>query len=98
MSDFRLRFLGLAAVATAFAGMSYGQVSCGAGTTQTISPGSPILDLAESQTELVSDVVINCVGSNLVTNGQLTVFSSLPVTSKAIGGLATGNSEAVLRI
>jgi len=98
MSDFRIRFLGLAAVATAFAGMSYGQVSCGAGTTQTISPGSPILDRAESQTELVSDVVINCVGSNLVTNGQLTVFSSLPVTSKAIGGLATGNSEAVLRV
>jgi len=100
MSDFRTKFFGLAVVATAFAGMSYGQVSC-VGGTQTTNV-SPILDRAEGETELVSDVVLNCPNSAVVANGQLTVFASLPVTSKAItptpnNGL-NGNTEAVLQI
>jgi len=105
MSDFRLKFLGLAALTTVFAGISFGQTvncSAAAGGTQTTNPTSPILVRAESEADLVSDVVINCPGSAAVSNGQLTVFASLPVTSKAVvpAGLAgtAGNSEALLTV
>jgi hypothetical protein len=108
MSDFRVKLLGLAAVATVFAGMSYGQVSCltgGAGTPlepTSLNTTSPILDRAESEADLVSDVILLCPDSTLTSNGTLTVFSSLPVSSKVaaaatLSGTA-GNSEAILTI
>jgi hypothetical protein len=98
MSDFRTKFLGLAAIATAFAGMSYGQVSC-AGGTQTTNV-SPLLARAEGAAELVSDVILTCPASSAVSNGQLTVFTSLAVTSKAVPAVAplTGNTEAILAV
>jgi len=98
MSDFRTKLLGLTSLAIAFAGVSYGQVSC-TGGTQTLSPVAPIELRAESQTELVSDIILNCPASGVIANGQLTIFSSLPVTSKAQTGLGgTANSEAVLTL
>jgi len=104
MSDIRTKLLGLAALAMAFAGMSYGQVACVAAdlpagvTAQATNPTAPILDRAESETELVSDFIANCYGSTLTTGGQLTVFMSLPVTSKAIATVAPANSEAILQV
>jgi hypothetical protein len=74
MTDFRTKFLGLAAVASLFAGVSYGQtlscpgqltptppnlyVAVQAGVNGTPSPASPLLLRAEGTTELVSDVVL----------------------------------------
>jgi len=112
MSDFRMKLLGLAAVATVFAGMSYGQVSCLTGPGGTPEPtslntGSPILDRAESEADLVSDVILLCPSSTLTSNGTLTVFGSAPISSKAVANAPTllsgfsgtvGNSEAVLTI
>jgi len=105
MSDFRVKLLALTAFGTLFAGMSYGQAISCPGVAPTINPSSPILVRAESEADLVSDVSFSCPSSGLVTNGQLTVFLSLPVTSKAVTGLTTtgsfianGNSEALLSI
>jgi len=103
MSDFRVKLLALTAFGTLFAGLSFGQVNCtnaGAGTP-VLNTGAPILVRAESEADLVSDPTITCTGSNVVANGQLTVFTSLPVTSKAIppiAGLGSGNSEALLTV
>jgi len=87
-----------------FAGASFGQLTC-TGATQALNPAQPILDRAESQTELVSDVVILCPNGAVVSNGQLTVFASLPITSKAVPTVTAGtyvgtagNSEATLVI
>jgi len=108
MSDFRIKLLGLAALATVFTGISYGQVSCNTTATSGIQEPSglntvsPILDRAESEADLVSDVVLYCPASPVVAAGQLTVFASLPISSKAVtaAGLAgtAGNSEAILQI
>jgi len=108
MSDFRIKLLGLAAMAAVFTGISYGQVSCNTTSTSGIQEPSglntvsPILDRAESEADLVSDVVLYCPASPLVSAGQLTVFASLPVSSKAVSaaGLSgsAGNSEAILQI
>jgi hypothetical protein len=106
MSDFRKRLLGLAAVASAFAGVSYGQVlTCGAITANTVSPTLR----AESQTELVSDTTTTCTLDAGTTVGTVFARLNLAVTSKAITFPAsvtsgvpavatTGNSEAVLHV
>ncbi len=108
MSNFRTKIFGLAAVATAFAGVSYGQtITCGATTTST--PLNPSLR-AESQTELVADV--NTVGCATRTaaaapttdTGSVYATLSLPVTSKALtaaqatGAGSAGNSETTLTV
>jgi len=109
MSDFRIKLLGLAALATVFTGISYGQVSCNTTATSGIQEPSglntvsPILDRAESEADYVSDVILYCPASPLVAAGQLTVFASLPVSSKAVTGAVglagtVGNSEAILQI
>jgi len=109
MSDFRIKLLGLAALATVFTGISYGQVSCNTTATSGIQEPSglntvsPILDRAESEADLVSDVILYCPASPAVAAGELTVFASLPVSSKAITGATgfsgtAGNSEAILQI
>jgi hypothetical protein len=74
MTDFRIKFLGLAAVASLFAGVSFGQtiacpgqltptppnlyVAVQAGIGAPPTPASPLLLRAEGTTELVSDVVL----------------------------------------
>jgi hypothetical protein len=104
MSDFRTKLFGLVTFATLFTGLSYGQVTC-TGVVPTINPTSPILVRAESEADLVSDVTFTCPNSAVVANGQLTVFASLPITSKVVTGattsatfVANGNSEALLTI
>jgi hypothetical protein len=97
MSDIRTKFLGLAALATAFAGLSYGQAfSCalGASTNPTLR--------AEGETELVADATALCTGNTVITTGSVYATLSLPVTSKTesagVGGTFTGNSDVVLQV
>jgi len=105
MSNFKTKLLGLAGTAMLFAGMSYGQVSC----TTIIAPNvvagpyeftnvSPLELRAESETELTSDLVVQCGGSNVVAAGQVQLFTSLPITSKTIPNIAPANSEVVLSL
>jgi len=105
MSNFKTKLLGLAGAAMLFAGMSYGQVSC----TTTIAPNttagpyqstnvSPLELRAESETELTSDLIVACGGSNVVAAGQVQLFTSLPITSKAIPNILPANSEVVLTL
>jgi len=102
MSDFRTKILGLAALATAFAGLSYGQtITCSAFGTATVNPTLR----SESETELVADATATCATTNATTfTGSVYASLSLPVTSKAEtgnneGGTAvTGNSDAVLQL
>jgi hypothetical protein len=104
MSDFRMKLFGLAALGAVFAGMSYGQsLNCAGGSTQTLSPLQPILIRAESEADLASDVVVTCLNNSVaISNGTLSVFASLPITSKAAAaaGLSgtPGNSEAILTV
>lgn len=110
MSNIRTKLFGLATVATAFAGMSYGQtVACaGFGTANTPNPTLR----AEGQTELVADTTAtgctttaNYGGAPTATTGSVIATLSLPVTSKAEtaanatgSGTNVGNSEAVLTL
>lgn len=105
MSNFRTKFLGLAAVATAFAGLSYGQVISGcvtspapAGVGGPIEPSNPSLR-AEGETELVQDVRITC-SNTAATSGTLVIsVSPLVITSKTIPVLgAAPTNEATLII
>jgi hypothetical protein len=50
------------------------------------------LDRAESEADLVSDVILLCPSSTATANGQLTVFASLPVSSKAVTGATGGGT------
>lgn len=85
MADFRFKLLGLAAFATLFAGVSFGQtsVSCaGAGA----NPGPPSVR-AESTAEEMNDFQWNCNLSAAVTAGQtanVAVYFNATVTSKAL--------------
>jgi len=58
----------------------------------SLNTTSPILDRAESEADLVSDVILLCPSSTTTANGELTVFASLPVSSKSITG-ATGGGN-----
>jgi hypothetical protein len=101
MSDFRTKLLGLAAVSMTFAGLSYGQVTCTgpvAGAASASTNVSPLLLRAEGETELVSDIIVQCSGSTAVASGQVSLFASLPVTSKAVANVAPANSEVVLEL
>jgi hypothetical protein len=100
MADFRYKLLGLAAFATLFAGVSFGQVSgC---TVLTAAQGGstdpgPSTMRAEGETELTGDIQFTCT-STLTTNaGLLELFMSAPVTSK-VNALYTGYTEATLFI
>jgi hypothetical protein len=111
MSDFRIKILGLTGFAMAFAGMSYGQVTCQNAAAQLIQPTANIgfLLRAESEAENVSETVLpNCV-STATAGVTVEVTLSLPVTSKAVASPFTGvltasaaggsgNSEATLLI
>lgn len=111
MSNFRTRLLAATALATAFAGASYGQLSC-TGSTTLYNPAGVVAGAvaggtaglnptlrAESQAELVADAYITgCTSAG--TTGSVNVSLSLPVTSKSITTTPTtlGNSDAVLNV
>lgn len=94
MSDFRTKLLGLAAMATLFAGASYGQITItqqNANGTCTFAAQNAIganatagaLNVrAEGDTEVVSPITF-CINNNGATNvtGTVTIFFSAPVTS-----------------
>jgi len=106
MSNFRTRILGLAAIATAFAGVSYGQaltctdsvanannangVPTPAGSTQ---PQVNAALRVESQTDQLSLLQFACTGvsaTSIPTTATVTIYTNLTITSKAISGLAAG--------
>ena len=107
MSNFRVKFLGLAAVATLFAGVSYGQVSgC---TTQSVSAGvstgstdpGPSSMRAEGETELAGDLQGVCISGGATATALFTVFTSAPATSKPNANNVAGGpvlTEATLFI
>jgi len=95
MSNFRTKFLGLAAVASAFAGVSYGQVVSGCTSPQ---PALNIVVRAESETELVSDASVTACTNTVATTATVSLTLSVPATSKAFTppALAPGNTDAAL--
>jgi hypothetical protein len=110
MSNFRTKILGLAALATAFAGMSYGQVvsNCTpAAVVPTALQGNPTLR-AESETELVSDVAFanttaTACANTVATTATIYLVLNAPVTAKSAttlsgGGASSGNSDIVLTV
>jgi hypothetical protein len=98
MSNFRFKLLGLAALATLFAGVSFGQVTaCVANTAAqggSTDPGPNTLR-SEGTTELVGDLQFNCTSAAASQTGLVEVFTTTTVTSKA-NALYTGYTEAVL--
>jgi len=100
MSNFRTRLLGLAAVATAFTGMSYGQIGpAGVCLFSGINTPNPTLR-AEGETELVEDISTGgtCTNSGAATTGTVYVTLSAPVTSKAVTIGVTASNEATLLV
>jgi len=98
MSNFT-KLLGLAAVATAFAGLSYGQVIVSPCTSVAAAAGEPANPSlrAEGETELLEDIVITC-NVSAATSGTLVInVSPLVVTSKSIPvpGAAPTNEATV---
>jgi len=97
MSDIRTKLLGLTALATVFAGLSYGQtVTCTAGTPNNFTLRQ------EGETELVSDATAMCTNNSLT---QATVYASVSgtitsqkETSAQGGGVFGGNSDVVLQV
>jgi len=109
MTDFRRWILALAVLALCVAGAN-AQVTGGTGggnfqCTASNASVTPTLR-AEGITELVGDIVLDCVGGTYVTaNGgqipqaNITVFLNTQVTSRLLGnGSVTNASEAVLMI
>jgi len=98
MSNFRTRILGLAAMATAFVGMSYGQnqvVTCvtGAQTNPTLR--------VEGQTELLATMVVTCTNNtaaSVATTGTVFIQTSAAITSKAFSVLGVPSNEATLTV
>ena len=86
MSNFRIRILGLAAMATAFVGVSYGQVvfcqagaNGQAGVSNVGSQVNPSLR-AESQTELIAVYQFSCAVSGSATSFTVPPVNSTPTT------------------
>jgi len=94
MSNFRAKFLGLAGLATVFAGVSYAQnVAC------TVAIGANPSLRAEGETELLADLVATCTNTaGPATGGTLFITSSLPITSKAFSVAGVGSNEATLQV
>jgi hypothetical protein len=98
MSNFRTKLLGLAALATLFAGASYGQngiTSCSS-VTLGVTPG-PTNMRAEGTTELAGDDNFSCNNNLASTSATVTVFASAAVTSQVVN-TTTGATEATLFI
>jgi hypothetical protein len=102
MSNFRTRILGLAAMATAFVGVSFGQaLTCSDSVNNTATGTQPQINTAlrvEGQTEQLSLLQFACTASTPLgtpagtTTATVTITTNLPITSKAI----TGGNEATL--
>jgi hypothetical protein len=103
MSNFRTRLLGLTAMATAFVGVSFGQaLTCTDSVANANNPAigstQPQVNAAlrvESQTDQLSLLQFACTGTSTpvgTTTVTVTIFTNLPITSKAI----TGGTEATL--
>jgi hypothetical protein len=99
MSNFRIKVLGVAALATAFAGLSYGQTV----VLTTATAASANLTLrAEGQTELVGDTTTIVTATNAAAITGVTVYATLtvPVTGKSqpVVAPSTFNSDVVLNV
>jgi len=113
MSNLRSKVLGLAAVASVFAGLSYGQISCAPVGTGVAPAGAfpagasagfqqvnvPSLR-SEGETELVMDYLALCNNTGAATSGTLFITTSAPITSKVIPGFGTtpASNEATLQV
>jgi len=106
MSNFRTKLLGLAALATAFTGVSYGQATlagCTGAAAFVAVSGNPTLR-AEGETELVSDVATTlCTNAAAAANATVYAILTSPVSSRGVstltgGGVSPGNSDAVLTV
>ncbi len=104
MVDFRKKFFGLAVIATAFTGMSYGQILCPnpsatVATDYQIQPGlAANLLRVEGTTETVAALNIFCGPGGTLGTGTVTVTMNAQVTSKGVGGGGNPNTDAVLVI
>jgi len=102
MSNFRTKLLGLAAVATAFAGISYGQPGV---ITCAVSGPTPNPSLrAEGETELLAQLVATCTPNAAAnwtaatTSGQLILTTTAPITSKAVTVGNLPSNEATVQV
>jgi len=93
MSNFRTRILGLATMATAFVGVSYGQIV----TCVTGPQTNPTLR-AEGQTELLAQMIVTCTNTagGAATSGTVYIQTSLPITSKGFVLASATTNEATL--
>jgi hypothetical protein len=99
MSNFRTKLLGVAALATLFAGASYGQGITGCNSLG-VTPG-PTNERAEGTTELAGDANFACANATLSATATVTVFATAPVTSQLLANdtaLTGPLTEAVLFI
>jgi hypothetical protein len=99
MSNFRTKLLGLAALATLFAGASYGQGITGC-TNVGVVPG-PTNMRAEGTTELAGAAWFHCNSSVLTASvTTVSVFATAPVTSQLLSTNTPGQTftEATLFI
>jgi len=94
------KIIGLAGLATAFAGMAFGQATCAvAGGTATTN-----IIRAEGTTEQVASVAFTCTSAAMLPAGTATVqvfiSPSLPVTSKVLStsGATAGQTEALISV
>src|ERR1700732_4379608 len=98
MSDFRTKLLGLAAVATLFAGASYGQGITACTTTGAglgVTPG-PTNMRAEGTNELAGGLNFTCTNTLTSTTATVTTFASAPVTSQALSSAALSAANAAI--
>jgi len=104
MVDFRKKLLGLTVLASAFTGMSYGQILCPnpsatVATDYQIQPGlAANLLRVEGTTETVAALNIFCGPGGTLGTGTVTVTMNAQVTSKGVGGGGNPNTDAVLVI
>lgn len=100
MADFRMKLITLAGVATAFAGMAYGQINA-AGATCTTSTNA-VFVAAEGTTEQVADTTISCPASTNATGGilnlQVYLSPSVSITSVVLGTGGSAKSETLAGI
>jgi|SwirhisoilCB3_FD_contig_51_2838696_length_1894_multi_3_in_0_out_0_1 hypothetical protein len=99
MSNFRTKLLGVASLATALAGLSYGQTVV---LTTATTPSANLTLRAEGQTELVGDTTTVVTATNGAAITGVTVYAtlSIPVTGKSVPVVApsTVNSDVVLNV
>jgi len=100
MSNFRTKLLGFAAFATAFAGMSYGQVVTATTPTATTATTGILTLRGEGETELVGDTTTGFTASNganaTITGATVYVTLTGTVTSKLISTTPATTDAALI--